>query len=163
MTAYISPVPIPDPDAKAPEIYREIYGMPMFATIPTADLPASVDFWTRGLGFIDLFTVPGQLTHLRRWAFQDVLLVPGRAPSKAPAMSVSFASVLRELDQIAERCRELAPDSVEGPTERPWNSIELTVTTPENARVVMTAAKPFNPNSSTAQELRESGIDIPQS
>jgi hypothetical protein len=41
-------------------------------------------------------------------------------------------------------------------------SFELTVTTPGNARVVMTAAKPFNPNSRTAHGMRESGFDIPQ-
>ncbi|MFD0855655.1 VOC family protein [Actinomadura adrarensis] len=63
----ISPVPPPGPDAKPPEIYRGIYGMPMYVTVPTPDLAASVDFWTRGLGFVDLFTVPGQITHLRRW------------------------------------------------------------------------------------------------
>ncbi|WP_327588455.1 hypothetical protein OHA25_16560 [Nonomuraea sp. NBC_00507] len=47
--------------------------------MPTSDLAAAVDFWTRGLGFIDLFTVPGQVTRLRRWAFQDARLVPGRS------------------------------------------------------------------------------------
>ncbi|WP_328807776.1 hypothetical protein [Nonomuraea antri] len=59
-----------------PEIFRGIYGMPMFVNVTTQDLAASVDFWTRGLGFVDLFTIPGQVTHLRRWMFQDVLLVP---------------------------------------------------------------------------------------
>jgi hypothetical protein len=35
----ISPVPAPAPDAKAPEVYRGIYGMPMFVTRlpPAAD------------------------------------------------------------------------------------------------------------------------------
>ena len=72
----ISPVPAPAPDATAPEVYRGIYGMPMFVTVPTSDLGASVDFWTRGLGFIELFTIPDRISHLRRWAFQDALLVP---------------------------------------------------------------------------------------
>jgi hypothetical protein len=61
----ISPVPAPGPDVKPPEAYRGIYGMPMFVTIPTPDLAASVEFWLHGLGFIDLFTIPGRLTHLR--------------------------------------------------------------------------------------------------
>lgn len=74
----MSPVPAPGPDAVAvaPEPFHGIYGMPSFVTIPTADLAASVDFWTRGLDFFELFSVPGQLVHLRRWTFQDVLLVP---------------------------------------------------------------------------------------
>jgi len=31
-------VPIPGPDATAPELLRGLYGMPMFVTIPTANL-----------------------------------------------------------------------------------------------------------------------------
>lgn len=31
-------VPIPGPDATAPELFRGLYGMPMFVTIPTANL-----------------------------------------------------------------------------------------------------------------------------
>ncbi len=76
-SSYVSPVPLPALDATPPEVHRGIYGMPVFLTVPTPDLAASADSWIRGLGFIDLFSVPGQVTHLRRWAFQDVLLVPG--------------------------------------------------------------------------------------
>jgi len=72
----ISPVPPPGPDAVPPEPFRGIYGMPAFATIPTDDLAASTELWIRGLGFFELFSIPGQIVHLRRWAFQDVLLVP---------------------------------------------------------------------------------------
>lgn len=46
--------------------------------------------------------------------------------------------------------------------EQPWNSIELTVATPENVRVVMTAAKPFKRNSHTVRKMRESGFDLPR-
>ena len=109
MTEYASPVPMPALDAAAPEVYREYYGMPMFVTIPTGDLAASRDFWIRGLGFIDLFSIPGRLTHLRRWAFQDVLLVPGEQAGQAPAASISFACVLGQLGEIAGRCEELRP------------------------------------------------------
>src|SRR5216117_4055020 len=107
MADFTSPVPMPALDATAPEVYREIYGMPMFLTVPTADLEASRDFWIRGLGFIDLFSIPGRLTHLRRWAFQDVLLAPGEQPTEAPVMSVSFASVPGQLDELVARCEEL--------------------------------------------------------
>src|SRR5262245_16326965 len=100
----ISPVPAPALDTKPPEIYRGIYGMPMFVTVPTSDLAASADFWIRGLGFIDLFTIPGQVTHLRRWAFQDALLVPASAPPTPPTVSISFACVLSQVDEIAKAC-----------------------------------------------------------
>jgi hypothetical protein len=159
MSSYTSPVPMP---GEAPaEIYREIYPMPMFVIAPTADLEASKAFWIDGLGFVDLFSVPGQITHLRRWAFQDVLLVPGTPEPGEAALKVSFSCVLAEIDPLAAACERLAPGSVEGPEEKPWNSIELTVTTPERTRVVMTAAQPLDPNSARAQILRDEGYDVP--
>ena len=159
MTEFFSPVPMPALDAVAPDVYRGFYGMPMFVTLPTADLAASRDFWLDGLGFIDLFTIPGQLTHLRRWAFQDVLLVPGEPADSA--VSISFACVLNQLDEIAGRCEALAPGCTSGPEEKPWNSVELTIVTPERARVVMTAAQPLDPHSAAADRLREIGIPVP--
>ncbi|MBO8184029.1 VOC family protein [Streptomyces spirodelae] len=158
----ISPVPTPGPDAVPPAPFRGIYGMPAFATIPTNDLAASVDFWIRGLGFFELFGVPGRLVHLRRWAFQDVLLVPqGSVPEQAPAMSFSFACVLSQVDSLVEACRALRPDSVDGPRDTPWNTRDTTVITPENARIVFTAAKPFDPASQAARNLEAIGITPP--
>lgn len=157
---YTSPVPMPG--TPAPPVYREIYPMPMFVILPTADLAASKDFWLDGLGFVDLFSTPGQITHLRRWAFQDVLLVPGERPDAAPAASVSFSCTLDQIDEIAARCEELAPGCTSGPEVKPWGSMELTVVTPENARVVMTAARPLDPNGETADWMREMGIEVPR-
>lgn len=161
MSEYPSPVPLPAFDATAPEPYREIYGMPMFVTVPTADLAASKDFWLRGLGFIDLFSIPDAVTHLRRWAFQDVLLVPAERVGAAPALSISFSCVLNQLDQIAEECEKLRPGCTTGPVEMPWNSMELTIVTPEQTRVVMTAAQPLDPNSERAAAWRAVGIEFP--
>lgn len=155
----ISPVPPPGPDAVAPELYRGIYGMPAFVTIPTADLAASVDFWVRGLGFFELFGIPGTLVHLRRWAFQDVLLrVAADVPEQAPAMSVSFACVLDQLDPVAAACRELNPAAVDGPRDTPWNTRDVEVVTPENTRVVFTAAKVWDPAGQEARDLAAIGI-----
>jgi len=39
----MSPVPAPSEDAQPPEPFHGIYGMPMFVTVPTSDLDASVD------------------------------------------------------------------------------------------------------------------------
>ncbi|WP_141577652.1 VOC family protein [Actinomadura sp. WMMA1423] len=161
MSEYVSPVPMPAVDAVAPEVHKGIYGMPMFVRVPTGDLEASKDFWVRGLGFIDLFSVPDRLVHLRRWAFQDVLLVPGEGGGEAAGMSVSFACVLGQLDELAARCEELVPGCTEGPADMPWNSRELTVVTPENVQVVMTAGLPLDPNGRRADELRAMGIEVP--
>jgi hypothetical protein len=145
MTEYQSPVPFPAADATSPGVSRQIYGMPMFARIPVENPDASAAFWTGALGFIELFSVPGRLVHLRRWAFQDVLLVPASAPTGPSALTLSFACVPSELATIARDCERILPGSSDGPHEQPWNSTELEVVTPEGTRVVMTAARPFDP------------------
>ncbi|WP_159847649.1 VOC family protein [Nocardia sp. CY41] len=158
----MSPVPAPGPDAVAPQPFRGIYGMPAFVTIPTSDLAASVEFWIRGLGFFELFAIPGRLVHLRRWAFQDVLLVAAESvPDQAPAISFSFACVLNQVDPLIEACRALRPNSVDGPRDTPWNTRDVVVITPENARIVFTAAKPFDPASEEARNLAAIGITAP--
>ena len=159
----ISPVPEPTPDAVAPEPYHGIYGMPMFVTVPTADLRASERFWCDGLGFFNLFSVPDRMVHLRRWAFQDVLLVAAEEQAdELPLVSVSFACVLNEIAPITEACERERPGSALAPRHMPWNSVELEIRTPENTRVVFTAAKPFDPDSAEARNLAEIGITPPE-
>ncbi|BCJ70113.1 hypothetical protein [Polymorphospora rubra] len=158
---HLGPVPQPALDAVPAELFHGIYGMPMFVTVPTDDVAASTDFWIRGLGFFDLFSVPGQVTHLRRWAFQDVLLVPGAGAAEPPALSVSFSCVLSQLDEIATACEKLLPGSTTGPRHMPWNSVELEIVTPERTRVIMTAARPYDPDSPEARFLRGIGIEGP--
>jgi len=150
--------------AVAPEIFRGIYAMPAFVTIPTHDLAASTDFWIRGLGFVELFSNPGHVMHLRRWAFQDVLLVPGAHGERtsAPTMTVSFSCVLSQLDDVAEACEALAPGSVSGPRDTPWITRDIEVITPEGARVVFTAPREFDPSSQEARDLMATGIPAPE-
>lgn len=158
----ISPVPTPALDAVPPEPFRGIYGMPAFLTVATPDLTGSVEFWVHGFGFFDLFRIPGRLVHLRRWAFQDVLLVPGAEPVRElPAVTVSFACVLGEIDRIAGACEALRPGCTAGPRHTPWNTVDVEVVTPANARVVWTAAKPLDPHSQEARDLAEIGISAP--
>ncbi|MEW1957036.1 VOC family protein [Kineococcus sp. NPDC059986] len=155
-----STVPVPALDADPPPVEERVYGMPMFPTLPTADLAASVEFWVRGLGFVDFFTIPGRLTHLRRWRFQDVLLVPGEPPTTPPPGTLSVACVLRQLDEAVAACEALRPGCTTGPERRPWNSVEAQVVTPENARVVLTAALPLDPDA--ARDLSAVGVDVPR-
>ncbi|NKX89772.1 glycosyltransferase [Nocardia coubleae] len=157
----MSPVPVPGPNAVAPQPFRGIYGMPMFVIVPCADIAKSVEFWVEGLGFFDFFTAPGQVTHLRRWAFQDVLLVPGAQAEGPGGLTVSFSCVLDEIDGIAEACERAVPGCTVGPRVMPWNSMELEVVTPEHTRVVMTAARPYDPASPAAEHLRSMGIEGP--
>jgi hypothetical protein len=84
--------------AAAPEVYREYYGMPMFLTIPTCDLAASWDFWIRGLGFIDLFSIPGldrAVAHLAWHAMLTVVVGSLRQEhARAADGEATFAAVL---------------------------------------------------------------------
>ncbi|WP_019203483.1 VOC family protein [Tsukamurella sp. 1534] len=151
-------------DASAPEVFRGIYAMPAFVTVPTSDLAVSTDFWLRGLGFVELFTVPGQVVHLRRWAYQDVLLVPATEPlpAEAPATTVSFSCVLSQIDEVAAACAGLVPGCVRGPRDTPWLTRDVEVITPERVRVVFTAPKEFDPDSEEARDLAAAGITAPR-
>ncbi|OZC97775.1 hypothetical protein CH279_09145 [Rhodococcus sp. 06-412-2B] len=53
-----------------------------------------------------------------------------------------FTCVLDQLDAIVEAYTQIRPGSVTGPHTPPWNSVELEIHTPENANVIMTAARP---------------------
>lgn len=58
-------------------------------------------------------------------------------------MSFSFSCVLSQVDSLVEACRAVRPNSVDGPRDTPWNTRDVEVITPENARIVFTAAKPL--------------------
>jgi glyoxalase/bleomycin resistance protein/dioxygenase superfamily protein len=107
-----------------------------------------VSWYTGGLGFIDLFTIPGPggrpvLVHLRRWQFQDLLVRPAREPvTPGNGCTLSFAAVYGEIDALAERARAHGGGRVEGPADTPWNTRDLTTTDPDGNVVMFTAARP---------------------
>ncbi|MBO8189566.1 hypothetical protein [Streptomyces spirodelae] len=75
-------------------------------------------FRTRGLGFLESFSIPGGVVHLRRWVFQDVLPVPAAsAPRQAPTIKISSACVLDQIDSLVEACRAVSLDWAEGPRD----------------------------------------------
>ncbi len=76
-------------------------------------------------------------------------------------MSFSFSGLLSQVDAVVDACRALRPDSVDGPRDTPWNTRDVTVITPENARVVFTAAKVHDPTSQEARNLEAVGITPP--
>jgi hypothetical protein len=90
--------------------------------------------------------------------------VPAANPvTSVPAASVSFACVLSEIDRITDACEAQRPGCAEGPRHTPWNTVDVEVVTPENARVIFTAAKVFDPKSQEARNLAEVGITAPKS
>ena len=135
------------PGESAPPISRAIYGMPMFATLLVADLAATTSWYTDGLGFIALFSIPGSgapvLVHLRRWQFQDLLVRPAPEPiAGGTGLTLSFAAAHDELDALAARARGHGGGQVDGPSDTPWNTRDLTTVDPDGNVVIFTAARP---------------------
>ena len=144
-----SPVPAPLPGAAPPPLSRAFYGMPMFATLLVADLERTTAWYTDGLGFINLFTMPGPrgpaLVHFRRWQFQDLLARQATETfTVGTGCSLSFAAVYDELDDLAERARTHGASQVDGPADTPWNTRDLTTVDPDGYVVTFTAARPVD-------------------
>ena len=148
MTSIQSPVPVPGLGVTAPEITCEVYGMPAFVTLLAADINTTVSWYTDGLGFINLFTIPGPdgrpaLVHLRRWQFQDLLVRQSPRPVTAgSSLTLSFAAVYDEIDDMAESARVHDAGQVEGPNDTPWNTRDLTATDPDGNVIIFTAGRP---------------------
>ena len=144
--ASISPVPEPGKNAEPPEPYRGIYLMPMFMCLYSDDLEESEVFWTQGLGFINLYTMPGMMIHLRRWAFQDVLIRKsgsntGNSDTDMESIgSLSVAVTEKQISKIVDACERLRPGSTSALLRKPWNSLEARIHTPEGLALTLTAA-----------------------
>ena len=151
------PSPVPMPGESAPPISRAIYGMPMFATLLVADLGRTTSWYIDGLGFIDLFSIPGSdgpvLVHLRRWQFQDLLVRPAPGPTtRGSGLTLSFAAVHDELDALAAQAHSHGGGRVDGPTDTPWNTRDLTTVDPDGNVVIFTAARPRDQQDSAFTE-----------
>ena len=163
------PSPVPMPGGSAPPISRAIYGMPMFVTLSVADIGRTTSWYVDGLGFIELFSIPGPggpvLVHLRRWQFQDLLVRPAREPiTRGNGLTQSFAAVYDELDVLAARARSHGGGWVDGPSDTPWNTRDLTTVDPDGNVVVFTAARPRDQQDSAFSEQMhrwnaEQGLD----
>jgi uncharacterized glyoxalase superfamily protein PhnB len=129
----------------------EIYPMPVFVTIATADVAALASWYQRALGFGVMFETPGpdgtpMLVHLRRRKYQDVLLVPergGAGPSMGTGLTISFQAD-EDVATMAARVRTvpaMGASEVTGPIDTPWNTTDLRITDPEGHRLVFTARR----------------------
>ena len=123
-----------------------VYPMPMFVRLAASDPLRTVDFFTRVLDFDVMFRGPDAdgvpvLVHLRRYKYQDILVMPSRrSVQPSAALTVSFAAADADaLDALAERIRRHAPDVLDGPRDMPWNARELTVRDPDGHAFVFFA------------------------
>ena len=134
------------PDAAPPSttIDRGIYVMPQFVTFEVSDMAAARRWYVNGLGFVELAVLPGPdgepvLVHLRRFRYQDILLVPGRDPEeKASGVRVSFAAGDEDLDARAAIAANESGGTVEGPVHTPWNTRDLQFQDADDHLVVFT-------------------------
>jgi catechol 2,3-dioxygenase-like lactoylglutathione lyase family enzyme len=128
-------------------IDTSIYPMPMFLRVQAADLARSRAFYTQALDMVELAVLPGPdgapfLVHLRRWRYQDVLLVPARGPVTAGSgLGLALAAEHDELAALAERARAFGAQ-VEGPADTPWNTTDVTVVDPDGLPITYTARRP---------------------
>ncbi|HTF07562.1 MAG TPA: VOC family protein [Asanoa sp.] len=125
-------------------ITTDIYPMPAFVTIESSNLDRTVDFFVNGLDFVSLFSLPGPdgrpaLVHLRRWRYQDILVVPG-APQPGTGWSISMAALAEDLPALAAKASSRT--TVDGPRDTPWNTRDVTVTDPDGYRIIFTARRP---------------------
>jgi catechol 2,3-dioxygenase-like lactoylglutathione lyase family enzyme len=134
-----------------PVIDLSIYVMPSFATLTVSSLERAQRWYVDGLGFVVLATIPGPagepaLVHLRRWRYQDLLLVPARHPQPAhgagPHMRLTFSAHGTDLAALAATARAVGGGSIEGPRATSWNTLDLLARDPDGYEVVFTSRLP---------------------
>ena len=128
-------------------ITRDIYGIPAFVSLDVPDVRDAARWFVGALDFIELFAMPPgddpTLIHLRRWRYQDILL--RRSDTDAtigPGIQLSIAATYEELDDLATRARTFGATTVLGPEDTPWNTRDLTLTSPQGLQIVLTARRP---------------------
>lgn len=125
----------------------EIYVMPQFVTLEVSHLERSRSWYRDALGFHELAVLPGPdgvpaLVHLRRYRYQDLLLVPTDEPvvaSPHSTLTFAWAGTHEELEQAADHARSVEGGTVEGPLEMPWFTVDVRCTDPDGHRIVLTA------------------------
>ena len=160
-----APIPI-ELEVPTPEVDREIYVMPAFTTLPVTDLERAAR-WYGHLGFVVLAEMgagPGRLVHLRRYRYQDLLLVQRAATDDPPIAagartSFSHTGPLEELEAMATALATDGTGEVAGPEAMPWHAIELRATDADGHTVVLTAAPSELPDPSALEVL---GLRMPE-
>lgn len=138
------------PTLPSTKIDRDIYPMPMFPTFQVTDLSASVRWYVEAAGFVVLAELPRpagpSLVHLRRFRYQDQLLVPAREPASTPrgaGVRIGYAAGDEDLSVRAEVASGVAGGDVEGPIRQPWNALDVVLRDPDGYEIVLTQPLPF--------------------
>jgi uncharacterized glyoxalase superfamily protein PhnB len=123
----------------------EVYPMPVFVRLETADMAATLAWYRDALGFGVMFEIPGpggapSFAHIRRKKYQDLLLSPARGSESAAdaGLAISFDAE-GEVDALWARLSGMAAvgrSQVEAPAATPWNTRELKVSDPDGRRLV---------------------------
>jgi catechol 2,3-dioxygenase-like lactoylglutathione lyase family enzyme len=150
-------------EVPVPAIDLSIYVMPAFATLTVSDLAASRRWYVEGLGFAVLAEVPGPsggvtLIHLRRWRYQDLLLVPvvpgsstdgSGSTNTLPARGIRLTYTAHgvDLDALVVQARAIGSTVggvVDGPSATPWNTLDVLARDPDGYEVVFTSTLPVD-------------------
>lgn len=131
----------------------EVYPMPVFAGLETADVDALIEWYRAVLGFAPMFRMPpaGQavLVHLRRRKYQDILVRP-RAPGSPAPWPGGWSLCLdagEDVDELARRAATVPLSGqarIEPPVNTPWNTRQLRITDPEGRLLVLSQPR-FDP------------------
>jgi hypothetical protein len=132
----------------------EVYPMPMFAVMETADVNALAQWYQEALGFGIMCKMPSAgaepaFVHLRRRKYQDVLVraaQPGSATTEMPGWSLCFQAG-EDVDQLAARAAAvpvIGKARLEPVVDTPWNTREVCIVDPDGRLLVFTQPR-FDP------------------
>lgn len=132
----------------------EVYPMPMFAAVETADVNVLAQWYQDALGFGIMFKGSGpdgqaMVIHLRRRKYQDVLIRP--APPESVTPEVGGWSLCLEAGEDVDRLatRAAAVPAIGrariGPvTDTPWNTRQVPIVDPDGRLLVFSQPR-FDP------------------
>ena len=132
----------------------EVYPMPMFAAMETADVDALAQWYLDALGFGIMFKMPGPggqptVVHLRRRKCQDVLIraaPPGSVTSEVGGWSLCFQAG-EDVDKPATRAAAvpaIGRTRIEPVTDTPWNTRRVRILDPDGRLLVFSQPR-FDP------------------
>jgi uncharacterized glyoxalase superfamily protein PhnB len=117
---------------------QDFYPMPLFVKLAVHDVAASADWYEKALGFRPVYALAGAggtqvISHIRLGRFQDLMLIA--EPPDSTRLNKGQGVIINlaydgDIDDLAQQARCVGA-GVEGPTETPWNTREVSVQDPD--------------------------------